>query len=62
VQPVSLSSTGVQFQFQYTASIWASIKVNFWASSNPAVQVGFLALSTFFFIQTISKPTKTTAL
>ena len=36
----AITTTNAQFIFEYTQSVWSSIKVNFWVSSNPEIQVG----------------------
>ena len=40
VSPSNTSLTGTGFAFAYTPSVWASIKVNFWASVHSDLQVG----------------------
>lgn len=49
-----LTTTGSRLLFEYTQSVWASIKVNFWVSSNPEIQVGFVDVGTSFPIQPTS--------
>ena len=51
IKPQSISTTGLQFAFDYTQRVWASVKVNFWASYNPEIQVGFLEVGTSILIQ-----------
>lgn len=46
VVPASIRQTDVVFQFDFTASVWASIKVNFWASTNNQIQIGTFKLGT----------------
>jgi len=36
----AITTTNAQFLFEYTQSIWSSVKVNFWVSSNAEIQVG----------------------
>ena len=36
----NVSTTGAQFVFSYTPTVWSSIKVNFWISDNSQIQVG----------------------
>ena len=40
VMPANIIRTGVRFRFDYTAAVWSQIKVSFWVSSNPEIQVG----------------------
>jgi hypothetical protein len=40
IKTSAISMTNAQFLFEYTQSVWSSVKVNFWVSSNPEIQVG----------------------
>jgi hypothetical protein len=51
VQPQAITTTGAQFQFAFTQAVWASIRINFLASSNPQVQVGFFQVCISYIIQ-----------
>lgn len=51
IKPASLTTTGAKFVFEYTHRVWASAKVNFWVSSNPQIQVGFVHVGTSSLIQ-----------
>jgi hypothetical protein len=54
IVPASVTTNGAQFRFDFTASVWASVRVNFWASANSDVQVGFIDACTFMLIQPAS--------
>jgi hypothetical protein len=47
VSPQAITTTGNQFQFSFTPAVWSSITVNFFVSSNPQLQVGFLSVGKF---------------
>ena len=56
IKPRSVTRTGAQFTFEYTQAVWSSVKINFWASTNPEVQVGLIDVGINLFIQPIFKP------
>ena len=56
IKPASVTTTGAQLLFEYTHRVWASTKVNFWVSSNPEIQVGFVDIGNASLIQPTSKP------
>lgn len=41
VYPSSLTNSQINFQFDYSAPVWSKVKVNFWASANRQIQLGF---------------------
>ena len=56
IKPRSVTRTGAQFTFEYTQTVWSSVKINFWASTNPEVQVGLIDVGINMLIQLIFKP------
>jgi len=46
VSPSSISLNSIKFQFDYTTSMWSKIRINFWAGSNPQVQLGNFRVGT----------------
>ena len=42
VYPAHVNRLRAIFQWDYTASLWVRIRLNFWASANPEVQLGHL--------------------
>lgn len=60
VAPQTISTTGNQFLFSFTPAVWSSITVNFFVSSNPQLQVGFLSVGKYFFMQPVSSSEATT--
>lgn len=41
VYPSSLSAAAVGFRFDFTAALWTRLRLNFWASRNPQMQLGY---------------------
>lgn len=46
VYPSSVKSTAIAFQFDYSQPVWSKVKINFWASNNNQVQLGYFKLGT----------------
>lgn len=51
VYPSSVKSTAIAFQFDYSQPVWSKVKINFWASNNNQVQLGYFKLGTSLLIQ-----------
>jgi hypothetical protein len=41
-----VTGTNIGWQFDFTAALWTRVRVNFWASSNTQLQVGFFKVGT----------------
>ena len=41
IYPAAVSSSQATFTFDFSAPLWSKVKVNFWASTNQQIQVGF---------------------
>lgn len=48
VVPSGIKQTDVVFTFDYTTAVWASIKINFWASTNSHIQIGTFNLGILY--------------
>lgn len=46
VYPSSVSAGQVAFQFDFSSPVWSRVKVNFWASNNPQIQLGYFKVGT----------------
>lgn len=40
IQPLNIVATGLAFQFDFTASVWSRVRINFLASNNNQLQLG----------------------
>jgi hypothetical protein len=49
IYPAYVTSSAAIFQFDYSFGGWNSIRLNFWASGNPQVQLGFFKLGKYTF-------------
>jgi hypothetical protein len=57
VFPASVGTDTVNFQFDFSSAVWSRVRVNFWASSNPEIQLGNFRVGTPSATQTPSPPT-----
>lgn len=53
--PSSISESQVAFQFDFSSPVWSRLRVNFWASRNPQIQVGYFRVGKSHLMQTTSR-------
>jgi hypothetical protein len=46
IYPSTLSNSQINFQFDYTAAIWSKLKINFFATTNTQIQLGYFKVGT----------------
>lgn len=56
VYPTSITGAQIGFQFDFSSPVWSKIKVNFWASNNPQIQLGYFRVGITLLMQTTSRP------
>ena len=54
--PSSITQSQVAFQFDFSSPVWSRLRVNFWASRNPQIQVGYFRVGKSHLMQTTSRP------
>jgi hypothetical protein len=50
VYPSTLSNSQISFGFDYTAALWTRVKINFFASGNSQLQLGYFKVGTTYII------------
>ena len=46
VYPSSVTANSILFSYDYSNPMWASIKINFWASTESQIQLGYFKVGT----------------
>lgn len=56
VYPSSISESQVAFKFDFSSPVWSKLRLNFWASNNQQIQLGYIKVGMNHPMQTTSRP------